>query len=708
MSEYSFLNQDYLDDLNINPTWDKLWVAYSSIHKNNLYTKEHNVIFMNYVNELLNQNPLKFETPLKDVNIIDKESNATYGLNKFIEIVLQGIESTNYSFIINKSFIEDLIKLLYKNGAKWVKQFDTNLIDIKHIELIPKIIQLFGEFELRPNINHILKTSFSVDVTHNISQKDQIENKILKHILQNTYINISITSILPKSLLELIAEYTIEPSYKLIKWIPVKKLQIDSLINNSRAFEIIINKFKIQNFLSYEKLQTSELITPELIKKLKKLSKNHSYKAVKILSLFDLSKIKSTKFWEDLSQNPYAIDLLIKNKHMINYTYLALNTSYLVVDLIVDYIVDHIAHFSTQISINLTKNIHIGEIYQKLQINDLIKNNRVGILFDSYIKNSIDNFIYKIINNQLLNRSIIEFKEQHQLFQYIPQIPLLQPHQQHQPLLQLQPHQLLQLHQHQHQQNRFSHPYGNCIIKISSINDKIAMPDKIPMSDIYEVVYLNYKPTDIDFAYSITSIDYKISMSDKSSDAIRFIVDYIKYMFINKKTFVYDQKFHLSQNPNINIIYKKLLDQNINILEVIDWSELSKNNEAIEILLNDYNTNNGKNINYDNICGNEKAIEILTKEYEKNAIVNWFKLTQNPNAISILLKECDKDFVNNRIEWDYLPYNENTLLLLKREYNKNNKNVPINFYRLSACLDIFEIDKTKTSEEACKFIEFFT
>ena len=129
-------------------------------------------------------------------------------------------------------------------------------------------------------------------------------------------------------------------------------------------------------------------------------------------------------------------------------------------------------------------------------------------------------------------------------------------------------------------------------------------------------------------------------------------------------------------------------------LEKIDWSGLSSNPNAIDLLREKMNNENELSqevlnkvniedkINWNGLSGNPYAIELLeekinrenemTKEYLETLHyfdkINWKSLSENPNPEAIELLKAHTD----KIDWEMLSENPNAIDLLKANYDKIN------------------------------------
>jgi uncharacterized protein (DUF1778 family) len=194
-----------------------------------------------------------------------------------------------------------------------------------------------------------------------------------------------------------------------------------------------------------------------------------------------------------------------------------------------------------------------------------------------------------------------------------------------------------------------------------------------------------------------------------------------------------------SNNKNLNINWMNLNEylfeyiskpENINMINTINWSELSKNesSKAIEFLLRPENRDK---IDWTLLSANSnpKAVELLLLPENRDKI-NWFQLSknQNPKILELLSKPENKDKIKRTLittnpnteivsyllkeenlktlekhEWCYLSSNPNPLALelLSKPENKNK----IDYYYLSQNPSIFELDYEAMKRNNQEFYE---
>jgi hypothetical protein len=104
----------------------------------------------------------------------------------------------------------------------------------------------------------------------------------------------------------------------------------------------------------------------------------------------------------------------------------------------------------------------------------------------------------------------------------------------------------------------------------------------------------------------------------------------------------------------------------------VNWTQLSKNPNAISILENHLHK-----VNWYNLSENPNAIHILEQHMNK---IDWNSLSSNPNAISLLEQHLDK------VNWYCLSENPNAIHLLEQNIDK------VDWSRLSSNPSIFVYD----------------
>lgn len=130
-------------------------------------------------------------------------------------------------------------------------------------------------------------------------------------------------------------------------------------------------------------------------------------------------------------------------------------------------------------------------------------------------------------------------------------------------------------------------------------------------------------------------------------------------------------------------------------LEKIDWDVLSGNTGAIELL-----KENPEKINWKNLSSNSEAVELLELEkfnalaegrrsrlcnyglcenksaghlIEQNAIITWWRISQNPAAIHIIEQEIESAMIENRackVDWHGLAQNPAAIHILEHNIDK--------------------------------------
>ena len=119
----------------------------------------------------------------------------------------------------------------------------------------------------------------------------------------------------------------------------------------------------------------------------------------------------------------------------------------------------------------------------------------------------------------------------------------------------------------------------------------------------------------------------------------------------------------------------------------LDWSKLSKNPNAIDLL-----KNNEDKIDWYYLSKNPNAIDLLKNNEDK---INWYYLSKNPNATDLLKNNEDK------INWYYLSSNPNAIDLIKerieyeskltqQQYNNLDNEAKIDWEMLSSNPAIFK------------------
>jgi hypothetical protein len=128
-------------------------------------------------------------------------------------------------------------------------------------------------------------------------------------------------------------------------------------------------------------------------------------------------------------------------------------------------------------------------------------------------------------------------------------------------------------------------------------------------------------------------------------------------------------RYKINEEKNMN----KKNYNNLNMYNKIDWSILSKNPVAIELL-----KENKDKIDWYNLSINPSAIELLKENKDK---INYMQLSENLSAIELLeekireerqlsKKNYNKLNIDNKIDWGYLSSNSSAIELLKKNQDK--------------------------------------
>jgi len=181
-----------------------------------------------------------------------------------------------------------------------------------------------------------------------------------------------------------------------------------------------------------------------------------------------------------------------------------------------------------------------------------------------------------------------------------------------------------------------------------------------------------------------SKIQWAYLSNNKKQQAVDMIKERIEYEKINVPEYYEENRvcinnFSDNENPQIiefikeRIEYEKGLSEEeykkIDIYDVLDWSYISANPNAIDIL-----KDNIDKINWFELSSNTnpRAIELLRERaiIEKNMSridyrrlrnkIDWFNLSINPNAIDLLKENEDN------IMWGYLSGNPNAIDLLEK------------------------------------------
>jgi len=163
------------------------------------------------------------------------------------------------------------------------------------------------------------------------------------------------------------------------------------------------------------------------------------------------------------------------------------------------------------------------------------------------------------------------------------------------------------------------------------------------------------------------------------------------------------QFYHnLAKNTNKKVIpYLREIYINDSNSDYLNWPDLCKNPNAIEILTEEYEKDPNKLV-WNSLCENEnpKVIGIIQKEYENDSNsrkINWKKLSGNSKAIKIIEEEYKR--VPNKLDWDALCGNPGAIKIIEEEYRKDSNSANINWNILSGNPKAINLLTIKINEE---------
>jgi hypothetical protein len=189
---------------------------------------------------------------------------------------------------------------------------------------------------------------------------------------------------------------------------------------------------------------------------------------------------------------------------------------------------------------------------------------------------------------------------------------------------------------------------------------------QIAYADCWENLFSNIHGIDFFFNNSNKLIEYNYDPSWDTDDYDELI-----------NTILGESMSKICKNPNV-ISFINRDDPDILFGLSVDWSSLSQNPDAIDIL-----KANKDKIDWSNLSKNPSAIDILEANKDK---IDWSNLSKNPNAIALL--EANKD----KIDWSNLSKNPNAIDLLKANKEK------IDWSKLSKnpnAIDLLKANKEK-------------
>jgi hypothetical protein len=190
---------------------------------------------------------------------------------------------------------------------------------------------------------------------------------------------------------------------------------------------------------------------------------------------------------------------------------------------------------------------------------------------------------------------------------------------------------------------------------------------QIAYADCWEHIFSNIHGIDFFFNNTNKLIEYNYDPSWNTDDYDELI-----------NTIIEEGMVAICKNPNVISLISKDDPNILHIGQLVDWSSLSSNPDAIHLL-----EANKDKINWSNLSKNPNAIHLL--EANKHRI-DWANLSKNPNAIHLL--EANQDKIN----WANLSKNPNAIHLLEANQDK------IDWSTLSKnpnAIDLLEANKDK-------------
>ena len=192
---------------------------------------------------------------------------------------------------------------------------------------------------------------------------------------------------------------------------------------------------------------------------------------------------------------------------------------------------------------------------------------------------------------------------------------------------------------------------------------------QIAYADCWENLFSNIHGIDFFFNNSNKLIEYNYDPSWDTDDYNELINGIIE-----------ENMSKICKNPNVISFINKddpdiLLEQD---RLVVDWSSLSQNSNAIDLL-----EANKDKIDWSNLSKNPSAIHLLeANQY----MIDWSNLSKNPNAIHLL--ETNKD----KIDWCNLSKNPKAIHLLKANEDKIDWS---NLSKNPSAIELLEANKDK-------------
>jgi hypothetical protein len=168
---------------------------------------------------------------------------------------------------------------------------------------------------------------------------------------------------------------------------------------------------------------------------------------------------------------------------------------------------------------------------------------------------------------------------------------------------------------------------------------------QIAYADCWENLFSNIHGIDFFFNNTDKFMEYNFDPSWDKNDYEQLI-----------NTVIEEGIMAICKNPNVISLISKDYPDILHTGQLVDWSSLSSNPNAIHLL-----EANKHKINWSNLSKNPNAIHLL--EANKHRI-DWSNLSKNPNAIHLL--EANQ----HKINWANLSKNPNAIHLLKANQHK--------------------------------------
>jgi hypothetical protein len=222
------------------------------------------------------------------------------------------------------------------------------------------------------------------------------------------------------------------------------------------------------------------------------------------------------------------------------------------------------------------------------------------------------------------------------------------------------------------ERNEYTKMMFDALIK-KGIRDENEVNRALSMSGLLHIIHEKYKESlkyFVDDGISLENLNFKyLALNPRLPNSLIIkIIERIGDDEEKLKDFYHN--LAKNKNPKVFSILRKIYKDNPDS-DKLEWDALSSNPNAISILKKEYERNPNR-INFNALSGNPhpEAIKLLKRRIavenqhlpydvldthnNHRKVIDWYKLSANPNAIKLIIKEYKRNPVSNRIKFEEL------------------------------------------------------